>query len=1272
VMDFFNVIMSEVKSGPRKGEYDILPDWQVTRFTDLMVKHGKFYAIWDEKRGLWSTDEYDVQRLVDEELRIFVDKANLSVPYSVKWLRSANSGSWRAFRNFMFNLSDNAHDLDSNLTFLNQEVHKDDYVSHRLPYALADGDHAAYDELIGTLFSVENRSKLEWSVGSIVAGDSKTIQKFIVLYGDPGSGKGTFLEIVRRLFPGYITYFNAKALGNSNDQFATEAFAQNPLVAIQMDGDMSRIADNTKINTIVAHEEMQMNAKFKPLHSKRVNAFLYMGTNDPVNITSGKSGLLRRLIDVVPSGVKIPEDHYHVLMAKVEFELGAIAAHCLKVYREMGKNYYSGYRPNTMMLQTNVFFNFIEYNWDIFNEQDGTSLKQAYTLYKQFCAETGIEKPIPMYKLREELKNYFKEYKDRGRINNVDVRGYFGGFIAHRFKTTPSGDVHAPSLNLDQDESLLDKVLENAPAQRAVWDDKIKGYRPEYKWGNSSRKLRDIKTSDLHYVKVPEKHIVVDFDLTDAEGNKSLERNLQAASNWPATYGELSQGGAGVHLHYLYDGDVSELSSVHSKGIEVKTLLGDASLRRRLTKCNAIPIATLPVGTLQLKEAPVLSERTIKDEAHLRAHVRKALRKGYHPGTKSNVDMIKKVTDEAYDTGMSFDITDLKPSVISFAAGSTNQSERALDTVMTIKWKSELVDEDAVMEDQPEKPIVVYDVEVYPNLFVICWKFRGAPEDTIVDMINPTPQEVEAFVSSYRLIGFYNRRFDNHMLYARMLGYTNEALFDLSQKIIVGNRNDALFGEAYNLSYADIWDYSSVKKSLKKFQIDLGLHHMESNIPWDKPVPKEQIPQVVKYCRNDVQTTDQVADDREGDFKARQILADISGLSVNHTTQAHTAKIIFENDRNPQASFNIPNLAKEFPGYVYHKGKSYYRDEEVGEGGYVYAEPGFHRNVALLDVASMHPTTIRVLNLFGGYTKQFTDLLDARLAIKSGDLDEAGKLLGGKLKPYLKGDLKPLSDALKIVINIVYGLTAARFDNKFRDKRNYDNVVAKRGALFMVELKHFIQEQGFTVAHIKTDSVKIPDATPEIMDQVMRFGEKYGYTFEHEATYDKMLLANDAVYVAHDENGWHATGAQFQESFIYKTLFSGEKLMLRDLAQPKQVVKGTMYLDFEYDRPEPVIESMRYVGKSGLFYPVLDGTPGAGVLYRKADDTGKLYAVTGTKGYLWVEAQVAENLGEPDIDYSYFDKMLATARNTIGKYVDPDEFCGFDPPPESNREELDG
>jgi hypothetical protein len=111
------------------------------------------------------------------------------------------------------------------------------------------------------------------------------------------------------------------------------------------------------------------------------------------------------------------------------------------------------------------------------------------------------------------------------------------------------------------------------------------------------------------------------------------------------------------------------------------------------------------------------------------------------------------------------------------------------------------------------------------------------------------------------------------------MGYDNEQLYKLSQKIINGNVG-SMFGEAYTLSYTDIYDFSSKKQSLKKFGIEMGMHHMELDIPWDKPVPEELWDKVVEYCVNDVLVTEQTFKDRYQDFVARQILAELSGLSL--------------------------------------------------------------------------------------------------------------------------------------------------------------------------------------------------------------------------------------------------------------------------------------------------------------------------------------------------------------------------------------------------------
>ena len=384
------------------------------------------------------------------------------------------------------------------------------------------------------------------------------------------------------------------------------------------------------------------------------------------------------------------------------------------------------------------------------------------------------------------------------------------------------------------------------------------------------------------------------------------------------------------------------------------------------------------------------------------------------------------------------------------------------------------------------------------------------------------------------------------------------------------------------------------------------------------------------------------------------------------------------------------DIINAFPGYEFVNGKNIYRGTDVGKGGYVYAEPGMYGNIALLDVASMHPHSAINLNAFGEYTQHFKDLVDARIAIKRKDFDKARKMFGGKLAPYLDDETtaKNLTQALKIAINSVYGLTSANFDNPFRDIRNKNNIIALRGALFMRTLQDEVQKRGFKVAHIKTDSIKIPDATPEIIEFVMDFGRQYGYEFEHEATYDRMCLVNDAVYIAKYDNGeWTATGTQFQIPYVFKKLFSKEDILFDDLCETKSVT-SSLYLDMNENLPdvsslekelnkvlknspgdENLINNLkeeiakghnyRFIGKVGRFCPIKPGC-GGGLLMREKD--GKYYSATGAKGYRWLEAEIVSSLGRTnDIDEGHFKEMADAAIDTIKKYGDYEWFVSDAP-----------
>lgn len=1319
----------------KRGVIEIYPKFIIKKSSDLMIRGGDFYAIWLEERGLWSTDEQDALQLIDYELDKYAQENRHSFDATVKVLHmwDAESGMidrWHKYTQKQ--MRDSFHMLDEKLIFSNTETNKKDYASKRLNYPLEKGTITAYDKLMSTLYTEEERQKIEWAIGSIVSGESKKLQKFMVLYGAAGTGKSTILNIIQQLFDGYYSVFDAKALGSSSNSFALEAFKSNPLVAIQHDGDLSKIEDNTRLNSLVSHELMTVNEKFKSTYANRFKCFLFMGTNKPVKITDGKSGLIRRLIDVSPSGNKLSQKEYKTVVKQVEFELGAIAYHCQEVYLS-DPSMYDDYIPITMLGASNDFYNFIIDSYYTFKKEDGTTLKASWEMYKTYCEEAKVPYPFSQRPFKEELKNYFRDYKERFTLKDgTRVRSYYSGFRTEKFEdnvVSDKKDLSKPQLiSFDCTDSIFDSECSDCPAQYATVKE-----TPSQKWEKVHTKLSDIDTSKVHYVKVPENHIVIDFDIPDDEGNKSYERNLEEASKWPRTYAELSKSGCGIHLHYIYTGDVNKLSRIYDDHIEVKVFTGKSSLRRKLSKCNNLPISTIASGLPLKGEEKMINFEGVKSEKGLRTLIKRNLNKEIHPGTKPSIDFIYKILEDAYSSDLNYDVTDMRNAVLAFAANSSHQADYCIKLVNKMQFKSE---EPSIGTKNDEAKLVFYDVEVFPNLFLVNWKIEGEGKP-VVRMINPTPPEIEELMR-FRLVGFNCRRYDNHILYARLMGYTNEQLYNLSQKIITGSPN-CFFGEAYNVSYTDVFDFSSKKQSLKKFEIELGIHHQELGLPWDQPVPEEMWTRVAEYCDNDVIATEAVFNARKADFTARHILADVAGMSVNDTTNSLTTRIIFGKNRKPQEQFNYRNMGMIpdneatysihdietepdfknieaddytvfnengqplFPGYTFENGKSTYRDEEVGEGGYVYAEPGMYGNIALLDIASMHPSSIVAENLFGDeYTKRFKDILDARIAIKHKDFDKAKTMLNGALTKYLTDEnaAADLAQALKIAINSVYGLTSANFENPFRDARNKDNIVAKRGALFMINLKHEVQKRGYTVAHIKTDSIKIPDATPEIIKFVMDYGKAYGYNFEHEATYDRMCLVNDAVYIAKYKDGkhageWTATGTQFQVPYVFKTLFSKEDIAFEDMCETKSV-SSSLYLDMNEDLPdvsklEAEVAVMRkkhpdiseddpfdieaqiqsklteidkghnyiFIGKVGSFCPIKEGC-GGGLLMREKD--GKYYAATGSKGYRWLESEMVKELSkEADINRLYYDNMVSDAVDTISQYGDFEWFVSDDP-----------
>ena len=1327
-LDFFDVSRNLVK-----GIYYVKPRFLVTRTKDLMIKGRKFYAVWLPDKGKWSKDPDDVTDIIDEEVRSYCREHNDGeTAYKPLLMYYADSGvidSWNKYVEKQ--MHDNYKTLDSKLIFANDTPKREDYSTQSLDYAMSKSDIPAYTELMSTLYDPDELKKLEFSVGCVISGDSTWVQKMILLSGPPKSGKSTFLKIVRMLFGPYCGSIDLKAIVNGKSDFALESIANNPLVAVTDDTDLSKCLDNTILNSLISHEPLVVNKKYTSLYTQSFQTFIFAGSNYDCRITDAQSGMIRRLIDVEPSGRTVPFERYNELMKQIKFELGGIAYHCLQVYNH-NKTKYDDYVPVRMLRNTNYVYAFLEENlYNLFAESPDAKLQDIWLAYQAYVEMAKLQYPHNRTELRKELRAYFDEVYNEYIIPETGKRcyGYFKGFkfekfgLTNPFKSEPEKVLEVKTeikdlpdwLKLNSNVSIFDEEMSDMPAQYATDEG-----TPTYKWVNVKTKLKDIHTDKVHYVKVPLQHIVIDFDIPNESGEKDINLCLEAAKQFPQTYAEYSKSGNGLHLHYVYDGDVDKLSRIFDNNIEVKIFNGNSSLRRRLSYCNENNIAHISSG-LPLKgdDVKLISSEFAWDDKKLHAFIKRALRKEHHGKTAPEVQFIASELQKAYDSGVTYDCTDMRSLVLAFANGSTNQAEKCIKLVKDIKWKCKLFEEEETqiitenyLTQTDDRPIAFYDIEIFPNLFVIC--YMRDDSDEVNAMVNPSPSDVEWLIDSFRLIGFNNLNYDNHICYAAMMGYSVEGLYQLSKRIISGDRT-AKFGQAYNLSYTDIYDFSNTKQSLKKFEIAMGMHHLELGLDWDTPVPKNLIEKVVAYCKWDVKATKKCFYYLEDDWNARRVLAELSGLTVNHSTNTHTMQIIFGDNKHPQDEFIYTDLSEMFPGYEFKDGKSTYMGIEVGEGGWAHGEPGIWLNAFLDDITSMHPHSAKALNIFGDrYTKRYFSLVDTRVYIKHGEEEKARAMFDGRIGEIadkLGIPLKKLSKALKVPINAVYGLTSAKFDNRCRDQRNVDNIVAKRGALFMITLVDQIKKKGYDVAHIKTDSIKVPDATEELQEFIFDFARQYGYEFEHEATYERMCLVNDAVYIAKYADGeheyelntgekiltpWTATGTQFAVPYVFKTLFADKPINFDDCCEIKSSRTGPIYLDMNEDLPDvSELEKERkkllkhrsndglylldnenvdknrlseldeqiskghnyiFIGNVGQFTPVKSGC-GGGVLVCKRGD--KYVNVTGSTGYRWLESEIArENGGLDVVDTRYYRTLCDEAIKTINS-------CGFHPSSEN-------
>ena len=116
MLDFFTIGTRTKKP----NGVEIYPRFICKKSQDLMIRGGDFYAIWNEDRGMWSTEENDAIDIIDAELSKYAEEYKSTFEGHVKilYMWDSESGTIDAWHKYcQKQMRDSYKMLDEKLVF---------------------------------------------------------------------------------------------------------------------------------------------------------------------------------------------------------------------------------------------------------------------------------------------------------------------------------------------------------------------------------------------------------------------------------------------------------------------------------------------------------------------------------------------------------------------------------------------------------------------------------------------------------------------------------------------------------------------------------------------------------------------------------------------------------------------------------------------------------------------------------------------------------------------------------------------------------------------------------------------------------------------------------------------------------------------------------------------------------------------------------------------------------------------------------------------------
>lgn len=418
--------------------------------------------------------------------------------------------------------------------------------------------------------------------------------------------------------------------------------------------------------------------------------------------------------------------------------------------------------------------------------------------------------------------------------------------------------------------------------------------------------------------------------------------------------------------------------------------------------------------------------------------------------------------------------------------------------------------------------MLFYDFEVFPfDWLVVIYDMTNKKEHVIINNPEQLKEIYEQHINDI-WVGYNSRQYDQYILKGILCGFNPKEINDW---IILEGKGGWQFSNLFMRIRLNNYDIMTTFHGLKQLEGFLGNMIKESDVPFDidRKLTNEEIEEVIKYCRHDVEQTIKVFIHRKSEFESHMQLITTFNLPLRYIskTKVQLSAIILDAkriERNDEFDLVFPDTLKveKYQQVVnwYQNTENYdYKKElaiKVAGVDHIFAWGGLHGAIPNyietgrflnIDVASYYPALMIEYN-FGSRNmsnpNKYKEIRDKRLELK-------------KAK-------NPLQAPYKIVLNGTYGAMKDKFNNLY-DPRQANNVCVG-GQLLLLDLIEKLEGK-CKLIQSNTDGliVKIEnDNDDEILKICKEWENRTRMNLEYDY-YEKIIQKDVNNYIIVDSDG---------------------------------------------------------------------------------------------------------------------------------------------------------